>query len=59
MSEDPSGTLTEETSEDIEEAELNEAWDLNAAEDALTEYLADEEEYGGTESRNPFRQSLQ
>jgi hypothetical protein len=32
---------TEETSEDIEEAELDEAWDLNAAEDAPTECLAD------------------
>jgi hypothetical protein len=35
---------TEETSEDAEEAELDEAWDLNAAEDAPTEYLLDHEE---------------
>jgi hypothetical protein len=28
-SEDPAGTLTEETSEDIGEAKLDEAWDLN------------------------------
>jgi hypothetical protein len=32
----PSGAHTEETSEDIEEAELDEAWDLNAAAAAPT-----------------------
>jgi hypothetical protein len=30
---------TEETSKDIEGAELNEAWDLNTAEDVPTECL--------------------
>jgi hypothetical protein len=37
-------------SEDIEEAELDEAWDLNAAKDAPTECLAyNEEENDGFE----------
>jgi hypothetical protein len=37
FAETPSGSHTEETFEDREEAELDEAWDLNAAEDAPTE----------------------
>jgi hypothetical protein len=36
FAEAPPGVHTEETSENIEEAELDEAWDLNAAEDAPT-----------------------
>jgi hypothetical protein len=40
----PSGTHTEEKSMNIEEAKLDEVWDLNAAEDAPTECLADHEE---------------
>jgi hypothetical protein len=38
-----SGAHTEEKSEDVEEAELEEAWDLTAVEDAPTECLADHE----------------
>jgi hypothetical protein len=37
-------THTEKTFQDKEEAELGEGWDLNAAEDATTECLADQEE---------------
>jgi hypothetical protein len=44
FAEAPSGAHTEETSADIEEAELDEVWDLNAAEDAPTECLADHQE---------------
>jgi hypothetical protein len=36
FAEAPSGAHTDEASEDIEEAELDEAWDLNAVEDAST-----------------------
>jgi hypothetical protein len=37
----PSGAHIEEMSEDVEESELNDARDLNAAENAPTECLAD------------------
>jgi hypothetical protein len=40
----PSGVHAKEMSEDKEEAELDEAWDLNAAEVAPTEFLVDHEE---------------
>ena len=40
----PSGAHTEETFEDIEEVELDEAWDLSAAEDAPTLCLSEHEE---------------
>jgi hypothetical protein len=39
-----SGAHTEEKSEDIEEAEHDEAWDLTAVEDAPIEFLADHDE---------------
>jgi hypothetical protein len=46
----PSGAHTEETSEGIQEAELDDTWDLNAAEDAPIECLAaHEEENDGSE----------
>jgi hypothetical protein len=46
----PSGAYAEETSEDREKAELDEGWDLNAAEDTLTECLENhEEENDGSE----------
>jgi hypothetical protein len=37
-------THTVKTFQDKEEAEVDEGWDLNAAEDATTEYLADQED---------------
>jgi hypothetical protein len=40
----PSGAQKEELSTKIEDAELGEAWDLNAAEDAPTECLSEHEE---------------
>jgi hypothetical protein len=40
FAEPQSGTHTEVIPEDIEEAELGEAWDQNAAEDAPTKCLA-------------------
>jgi hypothetical protein len=40
----PSGAHTDETSEDIEESKLDEAWDMNAAEDAPTQCLTYHEE---------------
>jgi hypothetical protein len=39
----PSGTYTEETTEKVEEAELDETRDLNTAEDAPTEYLSEDQ----------------
>jgi hypothetical protein len=48
------GAHTEEKYEDIEEAELDEAWDLTAVEDAPTECLADHEgRNDGIEYTNP------
>jgi hypothetical protein len=42
--------IPEETSEDTEEAELDEAWDLNVAEDSSPECLSEhEEENDGSE----------
>jgi hypothetical protein len=39
-----SGAHTEEKSEGLEETKRDEAWDLDASEDAPTECLADHEE---------------
>jgi hypothetical protein len=44
FAEAPSVALTEESSENKEEAELEEGWDLHTAEDTPTECLADHEE---------------
>jgi hypothetical protein len=46
FAEAPSGAHTEETADDIEEAELDEAWDPNAAEAAPTECLSEREDDG-------------
>jgi hypothetical protein len=43
FAESPSGAQTEETAEDIEEAKLDHSWDLNAADNAPTQCLADQE----------------
>jgi hypothetical protein len=50
FTESPSGAYAEAMSEDKEEAEFDDAWGLNAAEDAPTKCLADhEEENDGSE----------